>query len=187
MTIQELLSHTAGFTDYPKSFDMRKDYTEAGLVKIVERVPWPFPPGTNWSYSNLGYLTFGIVIHKVTGEFYGDFFKKRQGSALRYEYELESSAKRISSPTVPRDIAWSKGTKEPGVGISDGEHDGGRQPLFPSSIWLNGVNVRALRRKALTSIDPGADVVCSEAQRTAEFRQLRFDYAYRNEKRPSRC
>ncbi len=77
VTIRELLSHTAGFTDYPKDFDMRKDYTEADLIKIVERVPLAFPPGTSWSYSNLGYLTLGIVIQKVTGQFYGDFLQER--------------------------------------------------------------------------------------------------------------
>ncbi len=77
VTIRELLSHTAGFTDYPKDFDMRRDYTEAQLLKIVEKVPLAFPPGTNWSYSNLGFLTLGLVIHKVTGEFYGDFLQQR--------------------------------------------------------------------------------------------------------------
>ena len=77
VTIRELLSHTAGFTDYPKSFDMRKDYTEAEQLKIVESIPLAFPPGTSWSYSNLGFLTLGILIHKVTGEFYGDFLEER--------------------------------------------------------------------------------------------------------------
>jgi len=77
ITIRELLSHTAGFTDYPKDFDMRKDYTEAQELKIVENVPPEFPPGTSWSYSNLGYLTLGILIHKVTGKFYGDFLEER--------------------------------------------------------------------------------------------------------------
>ena len=77
VTIRELLSHTAGFTDYPKDFDMRKDYTEAELLKTVEGIPLAFPPGTSWSYSNLGFLTLGIVIHKVTGEFYGDFLQAR--------------------------------------------------------------------------------------------------------------
>jgi CubicO group peptidase (beta-lactamase class C family) len=77
VTIRELLSHTAGFTDYPKSFDMRKDYTEAAMLKIVEGTPLAFPPGTSWGYSNLGYLTLGIVIHKVTGEFYGDYLQER--------------------------------------------------------------------------------------------------------------
>jgi CubicO group peptidase (beta-lactamase class C family) len=77
VTIRELLSHTAGFTDYPKNFDMRKDYTEQDLRKIVEAIPFAYPPGTKWSYSNLGYLTLGLVIHKVSGEFYGDFLQKR--------------------------------------------------------------------------------------------------------------
>ena len=77
VTVRELLSHTAGFTDYPKDFDEQKDYTEAELIKIVEAIPLAYPPGTSWSYSNLGYLTLGILIHKVTGEFYGDFLQQR--------------------------------------------------------------------------------------------------------------
>jgi CubicO group peptidase (beta-lactamase class C family) len=77
VTIRELLSHTAGFTDYPKDFDLRKDYSEEQLLKIVGAIPPAYPPGTDWSYSNLGYLTLGILIHKVTGEFYGDFLQQR--------------------------------------------------------------------------------------------------------------
>src|SRR5579862_5149367 len=77
VTIRELLSHTAGFTDYPAKFDFRRDYTEAQLLKIVEGIPLAFPPGTKWSYSNLGFLTLGILIHKVTGQFYGDFLQER--------------------------------------------------------------------------------------------------------------
>jgi CubicO group peptidase (beta-lactamase class C family) len=77
VSVRQLLSHTAGFTDYPKDFDMRKDYTEDQLLKIVEAIGPEYPPGTGWSYSNLGYLTLGILIHRVTGEFYGNFLQKR--------------------------------------------------------------------------------------------------------------
>ena len=77
VTVRELLSHTAGFTDYPKKFDFRKDYTEPELLKIVTGIPLAFEPGTKWSYSNLGYLTLGIMIHRVTGKFYGDFLQER--------------------------------------------------------------------------------------------------------------
>ncbi len=77
VTVRELLSHTAGFTDYPKSFNFRKDYTEDEVLKIVEGIPVAYPAGTKWSYSNLGYATLGILIHKVTGKFYGDFLQER--------------------------------------------------------------------------------------------------------------
>jgi len=77
VTVRELLSHTAGFTDYPQGFNFRKDYTEDELLKIVEAIPPAYTPGTSWSYSNLGFLTLGILIHRVTGEFYGDFLEQR--------------------------------------------------------------------------------------------------------------
>jgi CubicO group peptidase (beta-lactamase class C family) len=77
VTVRELLSHTAGFGDYPEKFDFRKDWTEDELLKVVEGIPLAYPPGTKWEYSNLGFLTLGILIHRVTGEFYGDFLQQR--------------------------------------------------------------------------------------------------------------
>jgi len=77
VTVRELLSHTGGFGDYPAKFDFRKDWTEAELLKMVEGIPLAYPPGTKWEYSNLGFLTLGILIHRVTGEFYGDFLQQR--------------------------------------------------------------------------------------------------------------
>jgi CubicO group peptidase (beta-lactamase class C family) len=77
VTVRELLSHTGGFGDYPKNFNFRKDWTEPQLIKLVESIPLAYPPGTKWEYSNLGYLTLGILIHRVSGKFYGDFLQQR--------------------------------------------------------------------------------------------------------------
>jgi CubicO group peptidase (beta-lactamase class C family) len=77
VTVRELLSHTAGFGDYPKDFDFRKDWTEDEELKLIESIPLAYPPGTKWEYSNFGYVTLGILIHRVTGEFYGDFLQQR--------------------------------------------------------------------------------------------------------------
>lgn len=77
ITIRQMLSHTSGMTDYPDDFDFRRDYTEDELLKRAKAVPTSFQPGEKWQYSNLAYVTLGILIHKVTGKFYGDFLQER--------------------------------------------------------------------------------------------------------------
>jgi CubicO group peptidase (beta-lactamase class C family) len=77
ITVRHLLTHTSGMTDYPPDFDYRRDYTEEELFQRVKTVPLAFQPSEKWSYSNLGYVTLGILIHKVSGKFYGDFLQER--------------------------------------------------------------------------------------------------------------
>ena len=64
-------------TDYPRDFDFRADYTEEDIYKRIKTVPLAFQAGEKWAYSNLGYVTLGILINRVTGKFYGDFLKER--------------------------------------------------------------------------------------------------------------
>jgi CubicO group peptidase (beta-lactamase class C family) len=75
--VRHLLTHTGGTTDYPPHFDFRRDYTEAALVRRAAAIPLAFAPGTKWSYSNIGYLLLGVLIHRVTGVFYGDFLREK--------------------------------------------------------------------------------------------------------------
>ena len=77
ITVRHLLTHTSGLGDYPENFSLQRDYTEDELLKMVAAQPLGFAPGEKWSYSNLGYVTLGILIRKVSGEFWGDFLQKR--------------------------------------------------------------------------------------------------------------
>ena len=77
MTVRHLLTHTSGMTDYPADFDLRRDYTEDELYQRIKPIPLAFQPGDKWSYSNLAYVMLGILIHKVSGKFYGDFLQER--------------------------------------------------------------------------------------------------------------
>ena len=69
ITVRHLLTHTSGLGDYPENFSLQRDYTEDELLKMIAMQPLGFVPGEKWSYSNLGYVTLGILIHKVSGEF----------------------------------------------------------------------------------------------------------------------
>ena len=108
VTVRELLSHTAGFGDYPKDFDLQKDRTEDEELKIVEEIPLAYAPGTSWEYSNLGYLTLGVLIHRVTGEFYGDFLQQRVFKPL----DMNTARIISEADIVPNRAAgyrWAKG------------------------------------------------------------------------------
>ena len=77
ITIYHLLTHTSGLGDYPPEIDLKRDYTENALLAAFKKAPLDFEPGTSWNYSNVGYVTLGILIGKITGKFYGDFVKER--------------------------------------------------------------------------------------------------------------
>ena len=85
VTVRNLLTHTSGIADYGGEEDtmgkgvinFRKDYTEEELVQAFAKMPKDFPAGQKWSYSNTGYVLLGVIIHRVTGEFYGDFLQER--------------------------------------------------------------------------------------------------------------
>jgi CubicO group peptidase (beta-lactamase class C family) len=77
VTVKNLLTHTAGFGDYPGDFDYRASYTEDSMYKLISQIPIAFKAGERSQYSNLGYVTLGIIISKVTGKFYGEFLKQR--------------------------------------------------------------------------------------------------------------
>ena len=78
ITVRHLLTHTSGIKNYTdKSFDYRRDYTEDDHLRMLQGMPLDFEPGDKWSYSNSGYVLLGILIHKVTGKFYGDFLQER--------------------------------------------------------------------------------------------------------------
>ena len=77
ITVRHLLTHTSGMGDYPADMDTRRDYTEDEFFAVIKSAPLLYPPGARWEYSNLDYVTLGILIHKVTGKFYGDFLAER--------------------------------------------------------------------------------------------------------------
>lgn len=83
--VKNLLSHTSGLSEYETEartkpgalFDLRQDHTETELFKMIATLPIENPPGERWAYRNTNYVLLGFLIHKVTGELYGDFLQER--------------------------------------------------------------------------------------------------------------
>jgi CubicO group peptidase (beta-lactamase class C family) len=83
--IKNMLSHTSGLAEYETPertgpsgpFYLRLDFSEDELAQKIETLPIDFPVGSKWSYRNTNYVLLGIMIHKVTGEFYADFLTER--------------------------------------------------------------------------------------------------------------
>jgi CubicO group peptidase (beta-lactamase class C family) len=79
ITIRHLLTHTSGIKDYEgqEDLDMQREYSEEQLLAVMKKLPLQFEPGTQWSYSNSGYLILGLLTSKLTGKHWSEFQKER--------------------------------------------------------------------------------------------------------------
>lgn len=80
VTIRRLLNHTAGVRNLQDLGDRYWKQTAAPaetrqLIDLFKAEPLDFEPGTDYHYSNSGYILLGAVIEKAGGEPYGEYVK----------------------------------------------------------------------------------------------------------------
>jgi CubicO group peptidase (beta-lactamase class C family) len=89
ISIRNLLNHTGGLPDYEDLMDavekkrgaqwnaehQIQDGEVLGLLQ--QQTKGAFAPGTDWAYSNSGYVVLGTIIARISGEPYGDFLRRR--------------------------------------------------------------------------------------------------------------
>src|SRR5690348_15616194 len=72
ITLRQILSHTSGYQDYwPQDYlmpPMRLPTTPARIMDGWAKKPLDFAPGSQWQYSNTGYVIAGAIVQKVTGQ-----------------------------------------------------------------------------------------------------------------------
>jgi CubicO group peptidase (beta-lactamase class C family) len=76
VTIHHLLTHTGGTGDIggPEYVQNRQRLVNLGsYVELYGRRGLAFEPGTQWAYSNYGYILLGLIIEKVSGQSYYDY------------------------------------------------------------------------------------------------------------------
>ncbi len=84
VAVHHLLSHTSGVEDYAVTrdyYNVEKGFclgnTVDGMIKEAMPKELEFPPGSKFSYSNIGYTLLGEIIQNITGEPYPRYLKAK--------------------------------------------------------------------------------------------------------------
>ena len=95
ITIRNLLNHTSGLPDYEDlmaAAEKRKgaaiwmpthQIQDAEVLDLLKQeTAGKFAPGTQWSYSNSGYVVLGLVVAKISGKPFAQFLRERIFASL---------------------------------------------------------------------------------------------------------
>jgi CubicO group peptidase (beta-lactamase class C family) len=80
VTIRQVLSHTSGYQDYwPQDYVppfMLQAVNADKILDLWARKPLDFDPGTEWQYSNTGYVIAGLIVERASGTPLLEFLSK---------------------------------------------------------------------------------------------------------------
>lgn len=101
VSIRQLLSHTSGYQDYwPQDYvppDMLRETTPERILERWAGKPLDFEPGTQYQYSNTGYVVAGRIVEKAGGVSLLEFLRQRFFVPLRMESVTDVNQDRLAS------------------------------------------------------------------------------------------
>ena len=104
IALRQLLSHTSGLQDYwPQDFSfpaMARPTGPQHIIDVWAKKPLDYAPGTQWQYSNTGYVVAGQIVEKVAGEPLLSFLQKRIFKPLGMTSVVDMD--RAIGPTFPQ-------------------------------------------------------------------------------------
>ncbi|MDR7003073.1 serine hydrolase domain-containing protein [Neobacillus niacini] len=95
ITIHHLLTHSSGLADHFKLTDTTKPITLKSFIDLMKKQALTFSPGTNYKYSNTGYMMLAYIIEKVSGISYEHYFQKHifQPAGMTHTFFRKADAK----------------------------------------------------------------------------------------------
>jgi len=140
ITIRDLMTHTAGITDFPPA--AISDYRQLMNVPLDEVVrqlaaqPLLFQPGTQWSYSSPGIEILGRLIEVCSGQKYEDFISSRilrpLGMKDTFFFPTPDKIGRIAMVYVQKD---GKLVRAPGSILAGDPAKYRQGAVFPAPGW----------------------------------------------------
>jgi serine-type D-Ala-D-Ala carboxypeptidase/endopeptidase len=129
ITLLDLVTNTSGLPQYPTNFD-EKDaedpfahYTERQLYAFLGTYQLKSVPGTNYTYSNIGFGLLGFILTRRAGLDYGELVQQRilrpLGLRSTSPYPNAEMARRLATGYSPDLVAaprWSNGPVMQGAG-----------------------------------------------------------------------
>ncbi len=117
VTIRQILSHTAGYQDYwPEDYLMTPMMKPSNAQQIVDtwaKKPLDFEPGTQWQYSNTGFVIAGLVVEKVSGEKLFDFLGEHIFHPLGMKSVWNSDEIKLTEPDASPYVRAALGPLRP--------------------------------------------------------------------------
>lgn len=171
--IYHLLTHTSGLPDYTNADSIKNKYgypAPDGTIETICNLPRFAPPGKEFKYSCLGFITLAEIVKRVTAKNIADFSKKNIFIPLGMKnttYNPDENQKKQCAPTEFRDgkiicgevhdpLAYVQGGISGNAGLFSTAED---LAIFAQMILNKGVykNKRILGSKTvelMTSIYP---------------------------------
>lgn len=99
ITIEHLLTHTSGIknvTDMKFPEIMRwKSSSPAEIIDVFKNEPLDFEPGTDFRYSNSGYILAGYILEKITGKSYEEYMSENIFKPLGMQHAYYDRAEKV--------------------------------------------------------------------------------------------
>jgi CubicO group peptidase (beta-lactamase class C family) len=82
VSLRQMMQHISGMGDHVNgqkaeilSAAQTKDYDDGALLNIIKDIKPLFPlmPGARWRYSNSAFTLLGLIVHRVSGQTFGQF------------------------------------------------------------------------------------------------------------------
>lgn len=104
VTIHQLLTHTSGMSSFWEEYDKLAKVnfkTVSAYLPLFVNKKLAFAPGSDFLYSNSGYLVLGLIIEKVSGQNYFDFVKEHLYQPAKMintdAYELDNAIPNLAT------------------------------------------------------------------------------------------
>lgn len=107
--IYHLLTHTSGLPDYTNADSIKSKYgfpAPEGTIQTICNLPRFAPPGKEFKYSCLGFITLAEIVKRITGKNIAEFSKENIFKPLgmnKTTYNPNDELKKFCAPTEFRD------------------------------------------------------------------------------------